>query len=161
MHRGPLVALGYWNDHERTAERFRPLPRRQSGLCLPEIAVWSGDTVVRDEEGYLYFVGRSDEMIKTSGYRVSPMEIEQVAYESGLVKDAVALGVSDATLGQAVVLLLTPIAPDTFDLNALSAHLRRELPLYMVPRDVMVRDEMPRSPNGKYDRALLHEELGE
>ena len=87
--------MGYWNDPERTAERFRPVPGRESG-CAPELAVWSGDTVVRDEEGFLYFVGRKDEMIKTSGYRVSPTEIEEVVYETGLVRDAVALGVDDA-----------------------------------------------------------------
>ena len=57
--------------------------------------MWSGDVVVRDEEGFLYFVGRNDEMIKTSGYRVSPTEIEEVAYDTGLVRDAVALGVDD------------------------------------------------------------------
>ena len=85
MHRGALVALGYWNDPERTAERFRPAPGREPASRMPELAVWSGDTVVRDEEGFLYFVGRTDEMIKTSGYRVSPTEIEEVAYATGLV----------------------------------------------------------------------------
>src|SRR5690606_28684103 len=90
VHRGPLVCMGYWNDAERTAERFRPAPGRPAGLCTPEIAVWSGDIVVRDEEGFLYFVGRRDDMIKTSGYRVSPTEIEEVAYEVESVRDAVA-----------------------------------------------------------------------
>ena len=99
VHRGALVAMGYWNDPERTAERFRPAPAREPGLCTGEIAVWSGDTVVMDEEGFLYFVGRKDEMIKTSGYRVSPTEIEEAAYDTGLVRDAVALGVEDAKLG--------------------------------------------------------------
>ena len=92
----PLVAIGYWNDPERTAERFRPAPGHDASWRTPEIAVWSGDTVVADEEGYLYFVGREDEMIKTSGYRVSPREIEEEAYATGLVRDAVALGVEDA-----------------------------------------------------------------
>ncbi len=80
VHRGPLVALGYWNDPERTAERFKPVPAtsRGRGLCLTEIAVWSGDTVRMDEDGYLYFVGRRDEMIKSSGYRISPTEVEEV-----------------------------------------------------------------------------------
>ena len=92
VHRGPLVALGYWNDPGRTAQRFRPLPGTPEWQA-PELAVWSGDTVVADEEGFLYFVGRTDEMIKTSGYRVSPTEIEEAAYGTGLVRDAVALGV--------------------------------------------------------------------
>ena len=73
--------MGYWNDPERTAERFRPAPGRDASWRTPEIAVWSGDTVVADEEGFLYFVGRKDEMIKTSGYRVSPTEIEEAAYD--------------------------------------------------------------------------------
>ena len=104
VHRGPHVALGYWNDPVRTAERFRPVPGRDEPWRTPELAVWSGDTVITDDEGFLYFVGRKDEMIKTSGYRVSPTEIEEVAYATGLVRDAVALGVEDATLGQRVLL---------------------------------------------------------
>ena len=108
MHRGALVALGYWNDPERTAERFRPAPGRDRRVCTPEIAVFSGDLVKRDEEGFLYFVGRKDEMIKTSGYRVSPTEIEEVAYATGLVGDAVALGVDDERLGQRIVLVASP-----------------------------------------------------
>src|SRR5699024_7851110 len=78
VHRGPLVAMGYWNDPEKTAKHFRPTPGQPPELPLPEIAVWSGDTVRMDEEGFLYFVGRRDEMIKTSGYRVSPTETEEV-----------------------------------------------------------------------------------
>jgi acyl-CoA synthetase (AMP-forming)/AMP-acid ligase II len=78
VHRGALVTMGHWNVPVCTAERFNPVPSREGGYCLPEMAVWSGDLVVRDEEGFLYFVGRNDEMIKTSGYRVSPSEIEEV-----------------------------------------------------------------------------------
>ena len=115
VHRGPLVALGYWNDAERTAERFRPPPNRPVELCTPELAVWSGDVVVRDEEGFLYFVGRRDDMIKTSGYRVSPQEVEEVTYETGLVRDAVALGVEDEALGQRIVLVVTPRDPAGLD----------------------------------------------
>jgi acyl-CoA ligase (AMP-forming) (exosortase A-associated) len=83
VQRGALVALGYWNDPVKTAERFKPLPGQRSELPIAEMAVWSGDTVRRDGEGYLYFVGRRDEMIKTSGYRVSPTEVEEVVYASG------------------------------------------------------------------------------
>ena len=101
VHRGALVALGYWNDAERTAERFRPAPGREAGLCTTELAVWSGDVVVADEDGFLYFVSRRDEMIKTSGYRVSPTEIEEVVYSTGLVRDAVALGVRRPEAGSA------------------------------------------------------------
>ncbi|GGN95304.1 acyl-CoA ligase (AMP-forming), exosortase A system-associated [Actinoplanes lobatus] len=158
VHRGALVALGYWNDPQRTAERFRPLPGRD-GELVPEIAVFSGDTVIRDEEGFLYFVGRTDDMIKTSGYRVSPTEIEEVAYDSGLVRDAVALGLPDDTLGQRVVLVASPPDGAELDTAALTAVFKRELPLYMVPRAIVARPVLPRSPNGKFDRNLIRQEL--
>jgi acyl-CoA synthetase (AMP-forming)/AMP-acid ligase II len=158
VHRGPHVALGYWNDPVRTAERFRPVPGRDQPWRTPELAVWSGDTVVADAEGFLYFVGRTDDMIKTSGYRVSPTEIEEVAYATTRVRDAVALGVEDATLGQRVLLVVAPKASD-FDADALIQEMKSMLPLYMVPSSVVVRDAIPRSPNGKFDRTLLREEL--
>ena len=156
VHRGALVALGYWNDPERTAVRFRPAPGRPGGICTTELAVWSGDAVVRDEEGFLYFVGRKDEMIKTSGYRVSPTEIEEVVYDTGLVRDAAAFGVADAKLGQAIALAVSGAQVDERELLAV---LRKQLPLYMVPRQIVVRDELARSPNGKFDRNALRAEL--
>lgn len=159
VHRGALVAMGYWNDPQKTAARFRPIPGRAEGLCIPELAVWSGDLVVRDAEGFLYFVGRNDEMIKTSGYRVSPTEIEEVAYASGLVRDAVALGMEDARLGQQIVLLVSPPAGAGIDVEALLADFRRKVPLFMVPGRIVVRDALPRSPNGKFDRNALRSEL--
>ena len=160
IHRGALVALGYWNDPERTAERFRPTPGHATSWHPAEIAVWSGDMVTADEEGFLYFVGRKDEMIKTSGYRVSPTEIEEIAYDTGRVRDAVALGVDDERLGQRVVLIITPADGSEFDPDGLLAAMRRQLPLYMVPSKVVVREQLPKSPNGKFDRALLRAEVG-
>jgi acyl-CoA ligase (AMP-forming) (exosortase A-associated) len=159
VHRGALVAMGYWNNPERTAERFRPAPAREPGLCTQELAVWSGDNVVMDEEGFLFFVGRADEMIKTSGYRVSPTEIEEAAYDTGQVRDAVAVGLEDAKLGQHVVLVVSPPRNAAIEVDALLAQLRQTLPLYMLPKRVDVRPEIPRSPNGKFDRALLRMEL--
>jgi acyl-CoA ligase (AMP-forming) (exosortase A-associated) len=160
VHRGALVAMGYWNDAERTAERFKPAPARDAAICSIETAVFSGDLVRRDEEGFLYFVGRKDEMIKTSGYRVSPTEIEEVAYGTGLVGDAVALGVDDERLGQHILLAVSP-ANGHVEPDELLAVLRRELPRYMVPKHVVVRPSLPRSPNGKFDRNLLRQELAE
>jgi acyl-CoA synthetase (AMP-forming)/AMP-acid ligase II len=113
---------------------------------------------VADAEGFLHFVGRRDEMIKTSGYRVSPTEIEEVAYGTNLVRDAVAMGVEDATLGQRVLLVVAPSASG-FDADALLEEMKSVLPPYMVPSSVVVRDAIPRSPNGKFDRALLRQEL--
>ncbi|MEI2730732.1 MAG: acyl-CoA ligase (AMP-forming), exosortase A system-associated [Dermatophilaceae bacterium] len=158
VHRGALVALGYWNDANRTSERFRPVPRAVLGNRTPELAVWSGDTVVADDEGYLFFVGRKDEMIKTSGYRVSPTEVEEVAYDTGLVSDAVAVGVDDPALGQRIVLFAAPKAGGGLDVDVVLATMRRQMPLYMVPSQVVVREKLPRSPNGKFDRNLLRSE---
>ncbi len=156
VQRGALVGLGYWNDSEKTAERYRPLPSRESGLMLPEIAVFSGDTVKADEEGYLYFIGRRDEMIKTSGYRVSPTEIEEVVYATELVSECVAFGVSSHALGQAVGLVVAPKDGKSINEQELIALCRDRLPFYMVPAHVGVRlAPLPRNPNGKLDRKLL------
>jgi acyl-CoA ligase (AMP-forming) (exosortase A-associated) len=153
VHRGALVALGYWNDPAKTAERFRPVPDQDPALPLVEMAVWSGDTVRRDDEGYLYFVGRGDDMIKVSGYRVSPTEVEEAAYATGLVEEAVAFGVPHPELGQAVVLLA--VAPG-IEAPALLKECQRRMPPYMVPAHVALRaDAFPRNPNGKIDRKEL------
>jgi acyl-CoA ligase (AMP-forming) (exosortase A-associated) len=159
VHRGVLVSLGYWNDPAKTAERFRPAPNQDPALVLTEIAVWSGDTVRMDDDGFIFFVGRSDEMIKTSGYRVSPTEVEEVAFTSGVVGDVVALGVPHPKLGQAIVLVATA-APDRIqDSGKLLEVCRQQLPLFMVPHHVEWRESLPRNPNGKYDRARLALEL--
>lgn len=154
VHRGALVALGYWNDPERTAERYRPVLHPGQAWRAPELAVWSGDTVVADDEGFLYFVGRTDDMIKTSGYRVSPSEIEEAAYATGVVRDAVALGIEEVGIGHRVVLFATATDGE-LDTTVLLGALRQVLPLYMVPSQIHARDELPRSPNGKFDRNLL------
>ena len=156
VHRGALVGMGYWNDPEKTAERYKPLPNREAGLVLPEIAVFSGDTVRRDEEGFLYFVGRRDEMIKTSGYRVSPTEIEEVIYGMQLVGEVAAFGVPHPVLGQAVVVVATPKPGAQLEGAAVIAECRNRLPIYMVPAKVDVRPgPLPRNPNGKIDRKTL------
>jgi acyl-CoA synthetase (AMP-forming)/AMP-acid ligase II len=159
VHRGSLVALGYWNDPAKTAERFKPSPNQEPGIVMPEIAVWSGDTVRRDEDGFLYFVGRRDEMIKTSGYRVSPTEIEEVVYATGLVMDAVAVGVPHKALGQAIVVVAAPVAGTNGDGERLLAECRLKLPTFMIPLSIEWRDSLPRNPNGKFDRTRLAAEL--
>ncbi len=157
VHRGALVSLGYWNDPAKTAERFRPAPGQDPGMPLAEMAVWSGDTVRMDEEGYLYFIGRSDDMIKVSGYRISPAEVEEVAHASGLVTEVVAFGVPHPVLGQAVVLLAVPRAPGMVPGDLLKA-CQRQLPAWMVPAHVgLCSEALPRNPNGKFDRKLLQQ----
>jgi acyl-CoA ligase (AMP-forming) (exosortase A-associated) len=158
VQRGSLVALGYWNDPVKTAERFKPAPGQPKELPINEMAVWSGDTVKMDRDGFLYFIGRNDEMIKTSGYRVSPTEVEEVAHASGLIRDAVAVGAPHPDLGQAVVLAVSASAsPDTGASRGedLLNYLKTNLPNFMVPRHVAWLPELPRNPNGKFDRPAL------
>jgi acyl-CoA ligase (AMP-forming) (exosortase A-associated) len=159
VHRGSLVALGYWNDPAKTAERYKPVPNQDKGLVLTEMAVWSGDTVRMDEEGFIYFIGRRDEMIKTSGYRVSPSEIEEVVFATGLVADAAAVGVPHPTLGQAIVVVVAPAPGKEPATDALIDACKRQLPLFMTPHHIEWRDTLPRNPNGKYDRPKLAAEL--
>jgi acyl-CoA synthetase (AMP-forming)/AMP-acid ligase II len=159
VHRGALVSLGYWNDPARTAERFRPAPGRQEGIPIQEMAVWSGDIVKTDQEGFLYYVGRRDDMIKTSGYRVSSTEIEEVIFTTGLVDEAVAIGVPHPTLGQGIVVVAKPKGGGPLAQDELLGACRRDLPLYMVPALFVERQHLPRNPNGKIDHSALAHEL--
>jgi acyl-CoA ligase (AMP-forming) (exosortase A-associated) len=160
VHRGVLVSRGYWNDLEKTAIRFRPAPGQPPELTTPELAVWSGDTVVADEEGYLYFVGRRDEMIKTSGYRVSPTEVEEAVYATGFAGEVVAFGVPHPTVEKAIVIIAAPSASsagmtDAARTDALLSSCRQSLPTYMIPLHVEWREALPRNANGKIDRPTL------
>lgn len=153
VHCGPLVAQGYWQDPERTAELFRPAP---AGSVYGGIAVWSGDRVRRDRQGLLYFAGRRDAMIKSAGNRISPQEVEEAALATGLVAEAVALGVAHPRLGQAVHLV---VRGDQAEGEALARHLQRDLPNFMQPQQIHWRAAMPLSPNGKIDRTALQAQL--
>ncbi|TMH29069.1 MAG: acyl-CoA ligase (AMP-forming), exosortase A system-associated [Betaproteobacteria bacterium] len=161
VHRGALVGMGYWNDAEKTAERYKLLPAgvaaRAPALQLPEFAVFSGDTVRRDDEGFLYFIGRRDEMIKTSGYRVSPTEVEEVLYATRLVGECVAFGIDHSTLGQSIQVIATPAGDSAeLDVVALLAECQTRMPAYMVPAGIHPRrGPLPRNPNGKIDRKRL------
>ena len=156
VHCGPLVAQGYWQDQERTAERFKPAP---DGSVYGGTAVWSGDRVRRDADGLLYFVGRRDAMIKSAGNRISPQEIEETALATGLVAEAVALGVADERLGQAVHLVVRAAPGVTDAQGQLPRALMQELPNFMQPKVIHWREAMPIGPNGKIDRTGLHAEL--
>jgi acyl-CoA ligase (AMP-forming) (exosortase A-associated) len=170
VQRGSLVGLGYWNDPEKTAERYKPLPlsagARAAGLMTPEIAVFSGDTVRRDEDGFLYFIGRRDEMIKTSGYRVSPTEVEEILHATGLVGECAAFGLPHDTLGQSIFVAVTPVTGSTIKPETLAAQLlnkcQRNMPSYMIPARIEVyQGALPHNPNGKIDRARLFRKLCE
>jgi len=152
VHRGSLVSLGYWNDSLKTAEHFKPVPTKENGLTLTEIAVWSGDTVKMDEDGFLYFISRKDDMIKTSGYRVSPTEVEEIIYATGLVSEVAALGITHPALGQAIVVIAT--TPEATAEQILTA-CKKHLPNFMMPAHIEVIDLIPKNPNGKIDRKQL------
>ncbi|AOW25071.1 AMP-binding protein [Sphingomonas melonis TY] len=152
VHAGPLVAQGYWRDAERTAQRFRPTP---AWMASGGMAVWSGDTVLEGADGLLRFVGRDDEMIKSAGNRISPLEVEEAVLAGGEAREAVAVGVPDPRSGQAIVVVL---AGDPAGEDALRARLRGLLPSFMQPARYDWREELPRNANGKLDRAAIRAE---
>jgi len=155
VHRGAHVALGYWNEPTLTAHRFRPNPLQPAGVPTEERVVYSGDLVKRDSEGFLYFVGRRDHMIKTSGYRVSPTEVEEYFYNTGLVQDVVAYGLPDDTLGERIKVTLS-FRPDVqISGEELLAIVARQMPTFMVPKEIQVLDELPKNQTGKLDRVLV------
>ena len=157
VHCGPLVAQGYWQDEEKTRERFRPAPAMSE---YGGTAVWSGDRVKRDADGLLYFVGRRDAMIKSAGNRISPQELEDAARATGLVAEAVALGVPDERLGQAIHLIVRGQAGAQDAQTSLEKALKRDLPNFMQPHTIDWRETLPLNPNGKIDRAALAREVG-
>lgn len=151
VHRGVHVSLGYWNAPDKTAERFKPIASHPN--YLPELAVWSGDTVRRDEDGFLYFIGRQDDMIKCSGYRISPAELEESLYQLDGVAEVVAIGLPDEELGQAIMLLIK--ADDELTEQDVKRHCQQQLPNYMQPKTIAFVEHLPRNPNGKIDRKQL------
>jgi acyl-CoA synthetase (AMP-forming)/AMP-acid ligase II len=152
VHAGPLVAQGYWQDPDRTAERFRPAP----AFMAQGTAVWSGDTVKQGTDGLFRFVGRDDEMIKSAGNRLSPQEIEEAVLSGGEAREAVAIGVPDDRLGQAIVVA---VAGDSAGEEALRKRLKADLPAFMQPVRYVWHDELPRNANGKLDRAGIRRSM--
>lgn len=155
VHRGSLVALGYWKNPSATAERFKPAPGQAPELPIQELAVWSGDTAYKDEDGDIFFVSRADAMIKTSGYRVSPTEIEEEAMAVPGINNAVAVAAPDPNLGQAIVLFVASEEPAAEVEKRLNTALARALAAYMLPRRIVVESALPLNPNGKIDRPAL------
>jgi len=154
VHRGSTVTLGYWNDPVETARVFRPHPLRPPGAPDSERVVFSGDLVRRDAEGWLYFVGRSQRMIKTLGYRVSPDEIATVLYASGEVAECVITSEPDEARGESIVAFV--VLAGGGSLERLRMYVGVELPRHMQPARFELRDALPRLPSGKHDLAALH-----
>ena len=153
VHAGPLVSLGYWQKPELSRDKIKPCPELHD-LLGDAAVVYSGDLVRMDEDGDLWFVGRVDDMIKTSGFRLSPTEVEDLVSRSGLVSDVVAYGVDDHDLGQVVHVAVTALG--IFDEAALTTHCRKVMPPYMVPRRFHHwQGAMPRTASGKLDRPAI------
>ena len=153
VHRGPTVAMGYWGNEEATRKAYRPNPLAPPELLDVERVVYSGDTVTRDEEGYLYFLGREDAMIKNQGYRLSPEEVENLLLGSGMVHEACAFGVENPAVGHDVIAVISlKDGGEDGAIDAIREYAIKNGPPYMIPREIIVRDELPKNANGKIDR---------
>ncbi|MEM7292910.1 MAG: acyl-CoA ligase (AMP-forming), exosortase A system-associated [Pseudomonadota bacterium] len=155
VHHGPTVSMGYWDQAEKTAELIRPHPDPPKGATVVPLVCYSGDLVKRDEEGYLYFVGRRDNLIKSSGFRISPTEVEQVLSNIDNVQQAAVVGRPHDVLGQTVVAYV--VSRENIELNTdeILAVCAERLPRHMVPRDIEVIDILPRTATGKVDYPSL------
>jgi acyl-CoA ligase (AMP-forming) (exosortase A-associated) len=161
VHRGPTVSLGYWGLPELTARVLRPHPFAPPELGDSEKVCYSGDLVRMDGEGYLYFIGRRDNMIKCSGFRVSPTEVEEVLFESGKVREVGVIGIPDPVLGQAIKAVVVPREDSTVSPAELTAHCAARLPRYMVPKIVILLDSLPKTSSGKVDYPALQKSMVE
>jgi acyl-CoA ligase (AMP-forming) (exosortase A-associated) len=153
VHRGPTVSLGYWNRPEDTARVLRRNPLRSADVG-GDIVCWSGDRVIEDEEGYLYFVARDDAMIKSSGYRISPTEVEEVLMASKMFRQVAVIGLPDEWVGQRVHAVAVADSRPV-DTAAVLQSAAAVLPPYMVPRSIELVSELPVNPNGKVDYKRL------
>lgn len=153
VHRGPTVSLGYWNRPEDTARVLKRNPLRSADVG-GEIVCWSGDRVVEDEDGYLYFVAREDAMIKSSGYRISPTEVEEVLMNTKAFRQVAVIGVPDEWVGQRVHAVAVADS-NPVDTTVILRSAAEVLPPYMVPRTIELVDALPVSPNGKVDYKRL------
>src|ERR1041384_6149197 len=138
VHRGPTLSMGYWGQPDLTDRVLRPHPFLPPELGSEEKVCYSGDLVKMDEDGFLYFVGRRDNMIKSSGFRVSPTEVEEVLYQSGKVRDAAVIGIPDNALGQVIKAYVTPRAGESLNVEALLSFCAEKMPRYMLPKSIQV-----------------------
>ncbi|MBU4010557.1 MAG: acyl-CoA ligase (AMP-forming), exosortase A system-associated [Proteobacteria bacterium] len=157
VQRGAHVSLGYWNDPDKTAKSFRPNSFAPKGTQFTEYVVYSGDRFKMDEEGFLYFVNRADEMIKTSGYRVSPTEVEEAIYATNLVEHSVVFGVADEILGEKIIAIASLKNPSESTLDDIKSNCSQKLAGYMVPKEIVIWDSLPLNSNGKLDRPKIKE----
>jgi len=160
VHRGPTVSLGYWNRPEDTARALRPNPLLPPELGDCEKVCYSGDLVKMDEDGFLYFIGRRDTMIKSSGFRISPNEVEEVLFQSGKLRGAAVIGIPDDTLGQTIKAFVVSKDGNSLDINALLVYCAEKMPRYMVPKTFEILGELPKTSSGKVDYPALRRREG-
>lgn len=160
VHRGPTVSLGYWGRSENTHRVLRPNPLLPPKMGDCEKVCYSGDLVRMDEEGFLYYVGRRDTMIKSSGYRISPTEIEEVLFSTGKLRGAAVIGIPDEILGQAIKAFVVPRDGEKVDPDSLIASCGEKLPRYMIPKTVEILRELPKTSSGKVDYPALRRREG-
>jgi long-chain acyl-CoA synthetase len=147
--RGASVMRGYWQRPRETDDWLRP------GVNQGELVLHTHDRFRADEEGFLYFVGRSDDILKTKGEKVSPLEIETVLYELAEVKEVAVIGVHDEIDGTAIKAIIVPRSDAQVDVRAIRNHCRARLENYMVPKYIELSDELPKTESGKIRRASL------
>jgi acyl-CoA ligase (AMP-forming) (exosortase A-associated) len=160
VHRGPTVSMGYWGQPELTARVLRPHPFLPPELGSEEKVCYSGDLVKMDEEGFLYFIGRRDTMIKSSGFRISPTEVEEVLFQSGKIREAAVIGVPDDTLGQTVKAFVVQREGTPFSSEDLLVFCGERMPRHMIPKDVEILDCLPKTSSGKVDYPSLRRREG-
>jgi len=150
--RGGHVMQGYWEDPEATNRALRPGPNPW------EKVLYSGDLFRSDAEGYLYFIGRKDDIIKTRGEKVSPKEVENVLYALPGVREAAVIGVPDPILGMAIKAMIVLIEPGVLTEREIITHCARHLEDFMVPKIVSFCWELPKTDSGKIRRSQLQAE---
>jgi acyl-CoA synthetase (AMP-forming)/AMP-acid ligase II len=151
--RGANVMQGYWERPEETARVLR------RGSVLGEPLLHTGDLFRRDEEDYLYFVGRWDDIIKSRGEKVSPREVENVLCEHPGVSEAAVVGIPDEVLGRAITAVVAPRGGERLTPQQLQRHCALRLEDFMIPQVVEIRSALPKTSNGKVDKLALAAEL--
>lgn len=147
--RGPHVMLGYWNDPERTAKMLKP------GNLPGERVLCAQDWFTMDAEGFFYFQGRNDDIIKSGGEKISPVEVENVLYGLPGIKEAAVIGVPDEALGQAVKAFVALAQGASLTAKEVLRHCSTRLENFMVPRSVEFLSELPKTDNGKIKKDAL------
>ncbi len=153
--RGANVMQGYWNAPEETRKTFR------KGRYNGESLLYTGDYFKMDGDGYLYFVSRKDDLIKTKGERVSPKEVENALYEIDDVIDAAVVGVQDDILGQSIVAFIVSKDPNEYSEKKVKLHCRKNLESFMIPKYIFIKESFLRITSGKIDKGKLEKEAAE